>query len=269
MPAASISQRQNNLARLSNALSAHCPQPDDKKIAANSWALTMPLSHATAFGNLQNILRSGALLSQIQMAQAPGNDEAMLDTADDVFLYAGAFSYPNTECGFLFLPAIEEKHIADGVATPFDSGAYASRFRPPAPYEDGVTFVREHELPVSDYRAMLGRLILEYASTPEQYLNSPTNFVCSFCGVARLHPLGLEGNDHRAATFEVRIPQRVLLHPPHLRAVFVQEGFELPELSSLFAVGVTIETYSVPDDGNFFNAMRLSCINFISQHLIS
>jgi|APTNR8051073442_1049403.scaffolds.fasta_scaffold05037_3 hypothetical protein len=270
MPVATLTERQANLTRLSASLSAHCPPDARRASAAQKLAVQMPLSHATPYGNLQKILRNGALLSQVQLGRPFGRAEQILETTDDVFLYLGAFSYPGTECGFLFGPTVEAHHPDDNIATPFDSGALArmSFVKPPASYTNGVTFVREHELPVSDYRALLTTIISDYSRGADHYLQRPDDFACA-CGTSRNHPFGLSGGDRRAATFEVRIPQRVPLRPPHLRAVFVRRGFEPPELSDLFALGVSIERFDADDDADFFHALRAACVTFVQDHLIS
>lgn len=229
----------------------------------------MPLTHATTQKGLGDILASGALLSQVQIGKALRNAETVMETTDDVFLYAAAFTYPGTECGFLFLQSLEADNGEDGISTPFDSGAFATmtKVQAPAPYTDGVAFVRDHELPLPGYRELLCTLISAYSRSPEFYLQDPMGFTCP-CGATRAHPFGVIGGDGRAATFEVRIPRRVPLTSPHLRAVFVREGFELPELSALFDAGVLIERYTPVDNGQFFFAMRTACINFILKHLI-
>ena len=270
MPVATIAQRRDNLARLSALLSPHCALDATRTSDANKLAMRMPLSHATPYGNLQKILGNAALLSQVQLGIPVGLAEEALETTDDVFLYLGAFSYPSTECGFLFVPSVETDHQDDAVATPFDSGALASMefVTPPAPYTDGIAFVRDHELPVSAYRSLLSKVISDYSLGTDQYLACPDDFACA-CGTTREHPFGLSGGDRRASTFEVRIPQRVPLSPPHLRAVFVRKGFEPAELSALFAAGVTIERYEADDsDADFFHALRAACISFIQEHLI-
>jgi hypothetical protein len=38
--------------------------------------------------------------------------------------------------------------------------------------------------------------------------------------------------------------------------VFVRRGFEPPELSDLFALGVSIERFDADDDADFFHALR-------------
>lgn len=267
MPAASPAQRQSNLARLTGALSHHCPASEAISLQASTWAALMPLTHATPIGKLRGILREGALLSQIQLGLPLGHAEATLETGDDVFLYAAPFSYPNTECGFLFTASLEGQHTDDGVATPFDSGALAAYVAPPAPYVDPILFVRDHELPVSDYRNTLGSVMADYYPSPDQYISHPDRNECH-CGASRCRPCGIVGGDHRTNTFEVRIPQRVPLQPPHLRAVFVRGGYEVPELSELFAAGVTIERYEAEEGDVFFHAMRECCVTFIQTHLL-
>jgi hypothetical protein len=270
MPASSLTQRLANLDRLNQSLTSHCPSDAARMNSSQRLATTLPLSHAADLGKLKVILESKALLSQVQVGKPLRKAESILETADDVFLYIGAFSYPGTECGFLFVPSVELGRRDDAIATPFDSGALVSGkgITPPSPYTDGVAYVRDHELPVSDFRGLLARVIADYSADPSAYLNEPGEFVCS-CGVEREHPFGLSGGDRRAGSFEVRLPQRVPLLPPHLRAVFVRKGYELPELSSLFASGVSIERYEADStDPDFFHALRFACISFIQEHLI-
>ena len=270
MPVSPLPQRLANLNRLSKSFTSHCPPSSVRSSAAQNLAVKLPLSHAAPLGKLKQILDSKALLSQVQVGTPPRAAESILETTDDVFLYIGAFSYPGTECGFLFVPSIESGRQVDAIATPFDSGALASNkgITLPAHYTDGVTFVRDHEMPVSDYRSILSRVIADYTADPSNYLSEPDSFTCA-CGASREHPFGLSGGDCRAGTFEVRIPQRVPLRPPHLRAVFVRKGYELAELSELFALGVTIERYEADSEADFFHALRSACISFIQEHLIS
>lgn len=270
MSASPLPKRLANLERLSQFLTPHCPADAARATAAWHTAARLPLTHATNQGKLKAILHSGELLSQLQVGGRRGDAESILGTADDVFLYIGAFTYPGTECGFLFVPSLETGRRDDAIATPFDSGALGGGkgVTPPASYSDGVACVRDHELPVPDYRRLLAVVIADYSASPGGYLHEPGDFVCS-CGAERGHPFGLTGGDRRAGTFEVRLPGRVPLRPPHLRAVFVQKGYELPELSALLASGVTIVGYEADSsDPDFFHALRSACISFIQEHLI-
>ncbi len=140
--------------------------------------------------------------------------------------------------------------------------------RAPAPYTDGVAFVRDHELPVPDYRALLRAVLSWYKDGAEQYLRNPYDCICS-CDARLFHPFGLIGGDLRAHVFELRIPQRVALEPPRLQAVFVREGFEVSELSRLYDAGIKIVAYAPEDNGSFFYALRESCIDYILQHSLA
>lgn len=235
-------------------------------------AQKLPLSHATSEGTFIKILDSKALLSQMAVNPRANSAEATLGTADDVFFYLGAFSYPDTDCGFLFLPALEADQQTDGVCTPFDSGALVSKVSPPATYPQDtpgrVRFVRDHELPVSEYRKLLGQVITDYSRACGIYLEFPNEFKCE-CGFLRGHPFGLVGGDLRVATFEVRIPRRVPLSHPHLHAVFVRSGFEPRELAHLRRAGVRIETFQPELGADSSGALRAACINFIQEHLLS
>ena len=269
MPVATIEQRKANLARLLATISDHCHSEPAREIDAQNRARITPLTHAVKLDTLPGILTSEALLSQLQIGAKIGEAERILETTDDVFLYVGAFEYPATECGFLFLPSIEDSHQQTGISTPFDSGALATTryVKQPDHYPDGPACVRDHELPVSDYRKLLGTVIHTHSRSPDEFLANPADFSC-FCGVPRPHPFGLSGGDNRAATFEVRIPGRVPLKPPHLRAVFVPDGIVPPELSALFASGVDVVRYTPIDDGNYFLALRNACIEFILEYIV-
>lgn len=269
MPVATIEQRKANLARLLATISAHCPSEPAREIDAQNRARITPLTHAVKLDKLPGILTSEALLSQLQIGAKIREAERILETTDDVFLYVGAFGYPATECGFLFLSSIEDSHQQTGISTPFDSGALATTryVKQPDHYPDGPACVRDHELPVSDYRKLLGTVIHTHSRSADEFLENPADFSC-FCGVPRPHPFGLSGGDNRAATFEVRIPSRVPLKPPYLRAVFVPEGIVPPELSALSASGVEIVRYTPIDDGNYFFTLRNACIQFILEHIV-
>jgi hypothetical protein len=268
MPVADLAQRQQNLARLCGAHSTHCVHVTTRANDAKVMAYKLPLSHAAGEDTMVKILKSGALLSQTAVGLPPHQAETALDTADDVFFYLGAFAYPETECGFLFLPALEENHQSDGVSTPFDSGALVSKVSPPTDYpRSRVDFVRDHELPVSAYRDLLGRVIADYARACGVYLRAPEEFKCE-CGFVREHPFGLTGGDRRTATFEVRIPSNVPLSPPHLHAVFVRNGFEPRELAPLRRAGVRIERFEPEPGADSSGALREACINFIQENLL-
>lgn len=261
-------QRRQNLTRLTGSLTSHCPGNATQTADANRWSEQMPLCHSLSIGKLPGTLRDGALRSQSDLGHNPGTAETLLETVDDVFLYVGAFNYPGTECGFLFLPSLEADHLENGVATPFDSGAMAYKLSPPEGYEDGVACVRSHELPLDGHRGLLGRVMCDYHPYPGAYLRLPSSHKCH-CGVSLPHPFGVTGGDGRASTFEVRIPRRATLSPPHLLAVFVREGLEIAELSDLYARGVRIERFRPGESDDFFHALRESCINFIETHLVA
>jgi hypothetical protein len=268
MPVANLAQRQENLARLCGAHSHHCECDAARASDAKAMAKKLPLSHAAGEDTLVKILQSGALLSQTAVGLPPHKAEADLDTADDVFFYLGAFAYPDTECGLLFLPALEADHQSDGVSTPFDSGALVNKVSPPSAYTGNrVGFVRDHEMPVSAYRDLLGRVIADYARACGVYLRAPEEFKCE-CGFVREHPFGITGGDWRAATFEVRIPKQVPLSHPHLHAVFVRNGFEPRELAPLRRAGVRIERFEPDPGADSFGALREACISFIQEKLL-
>ncbi|MCB1086044.1 MAG: hypothetical protein KDM63_03290 [Verrucomicrobiae bacterium] len=274
MPKATVEQQSQNLTRLLAGLQGHCPSDAGAKADAERLATRLPLAHSLAFGKLADSLRDGELRSQQLLGRPAGRAESAMETTDDVFLYVGAFTYPDTECGFLFVPSLEGDHQAEGVATPFDSGALAFKVDPPEGCPDGVSCVRDHELPLVGHRRVLARVMTGYLPSPSSYLlhsfdlHGPKKYACH-CGHPMPHPFGLRGGDDRVSTFEVRIPQRVALQAPHLRAVFVREGLEIPELSELFAIGIPIVRFPSEDGADFFHALRESCISFIAEHLVA
>jgi len=268
MPAASLTDRNANLSRLKAGVKPpHCPVDPARASRAGYAAARMPLSHATNCGVFEKILGGRELLSQVRSASPPGAAETLLETADDGFFYVAAFTYPNTECGFLFQATLENDFMASGVATPFDSGALAHKVPPPAPYADALTFVRHHELPVPGYRSLLESIIANDAPSAEAFLIDPV-FRCS-CGAPRAHPFGLTGADRRGNTFDVRIPRSVPIESPHLRAVFVRNGFEPRGLHRFVSAGVGIVRSSADDDADRkFAALREASIQFILEHFL-
>ena len=105
---------------------------------AQSLSRRLPVSHSTAsllFAKAckESNLFSASLLAE--RARRPLSADAVdvrMGTANCVFLYAAPFRYPNTTCGFLFSPSLEEERRDDGAASPFDSGGLVKHIGFPA-----------------------------------------------------------------------------------------------------------------------------------------
>jgi hypothetical protein len=229
----SVSQHEANLARLQDEIQralADAGVETSSVSECTNLADALPLVHSmpeSAFrGVAEDKLKVGwKLLSPAQLDKLhiktlrPDSAEAVLGTADFVFLYCGQFRFPNTTVGFLFSESLEEERSADCEATPFDSGALNGHAAWPAGYKSAVDFLAHHTVPVPAYRGYLARRIQLLFAKPADYLDPGAEPV-------RPDPIGLRPRspatkrDARLWTFEVRVRDEVALSPPHLEAVF-------------------------------------------------
>lgn len=265
-----------NLTRLRAAVPRCCNPPAAHADRARLAAERIPFAHSTSMKGFEDAWTDGALLSQAQIAALRpgpiemGKAETLFETTDDVFLYLSAFAYPNTSFGFLFNFSLGEAHHDNAVGTPFDTGGFAFRVRPPAGVEP-VPFVRAHEMPVPECRGYLGDILTHCFQSVSHYLRGDA-FACPdpACAKPLLHPQGVTdpAADDRARTHEVRVPQRIELSLPHLLAVFYPAGAHIPtRLKQLRRSGVALRHYPVPapssDDSERFLALRTKCEDFI------
>jgi hypothetical protein len=159
-------------------------------------------------GAFDSVVDCGYLFSQFELVrlrirEAPDlsepTPELLLDTANDVFTYAGPCRYangvPQSRVGLLFSCEIESDRADEATATPFDSGAVFQHLRPSDPRSDQIAFVRRHELPVPAYRELLERYLAACFADPVDYIRGvdPLNWF-----------IPVQGGDARRWTFEVR-----------------------------------------------------------------
>lgn len=139
-----------------NGIEVADPAPDAVRLSQSLY-----LAHSTASDEFSKICGAKRLLSATQLALRRGEDlrpdsiKVLLGTADSVFLYVAPFRYPNTDCGLLFARSLDEHHMNDGVATPFDSGGLVDVFTRPNPTEPVREFLSRHEPPIPDHREYL------------------------------------------------------------------------------------------------------------------
>lgn len=226
----------DNLQRLIRELDAMHPAPAaaggaSQLAACGDMASKMPLAHSASRVKFAAICGSGRLLSKRRLATAdkpldPACVELQLGTDDCVFLFAGGFRYPHTECGFLFKAGLADARRADTQATPFDSGGLVNYHRPLAGESPKDCFAR-HELPVPEYREyhalVLDRLFID----PWDYLDgkAPTS----------ANPIQLDRTnaDDRSWAFELRVQREVPIQE-HLQAIFFsRRAFDMPAVRKM------------------------------------
>jgi hypothetical protein len=227
------------------------------------------LAHSTASNTFSAICGDGQILSAERLAAArgialkPDSAEVQLGTVDSVFFYLAPFRYPSTTCGLLFARSLEESHMDDGVATPFDSGGLVGWFTRPDPAEPLREFLSRHELPVPDHREYLKLSLGILFSTPMDYVDGSDP--------RSPDPIGLTGGDQRRWTHEVRIPDLVWLRSGHLQAVFVAASRDADSeidqfLEWCLTEDVDLITFDTPR-GDEFEALRGECIEYLRGKL--
>ena len=241
------------------------PAPDAVRLSHSLY-----LAHSTASDKFSRICGAGRLLSPTQLALRRGEDpapdsvEVLLETADSVFFYVSPFRYPPTGCGLLFARSLEEYHMDDGVATPFDSGGLVDYFTWPDPAEPVREFLSRHELPVPDHRQYLGISLATLFDKPADYIEGSEP---RWPG-----PISLMGGDRRRWTHEVRIPREVWIRTGHLQAVFapISRATADPEINRLFewckSEGVDRISFKTAR-GDDFEALRRECVKYIYSKL--
>lgn len=218
-----------NLQRLSEKLDADAagdPRCQSRRAApdptARRMAERMPLAHSLGEAALLAVVREGRIVSQRALvargvtAQRPESSEVQLGTDGHVFTFVAPFRYPATMAGFLFGPPIESELRERASAAPFDSGGLIEHFERPDSGEPVRAFLGRHELPVPDYRGLLGSVLALSFAQPWHYVEGGP--------LDGPHPAGLRasaaGTDARLFTFEVRFVEELGLNQP-LLAVFL------------------------------------------------
>jgi len=264
---------QSNLERLYGALSPIEAVSSESSYNCQAVAQNLPLSHATSYRNMVAICESGSLKSMQKLIDQGILTHRMcaeteLGTANGVFFYAGAFSYPATNFGFLFKANIEEAHPVDGGATPFDSGGLVKHFDwGTKTTELPIEFFSRHELPIPDYRRYLHRSFeVLYNRDPWRYLDPEDVTLAN-------DPVKLANGDvRRRRTHEVRIPDSVLLRSAHLVAVFAPKNriAALPEVRALFTWcrqnKVERRSFDSPG-GDDFSGLRSASLDYLREKI--
>jgi hypothetical protein len=271
--AATPQQQQENLARLRGKLAEHCTQDPTSAAEATAAATRMPLTHSTNDKAFRAIIAAGALQSNDTRNRGSREVDKAIGSTNDVFLYLGAAALPKQEFAFIFTAEVTTSLGDTAVATPFDSGGCMGRFSLPAD-TDKVQFVRDHELPVPACREYLEDLLAKSFHSIESYLSGDRYYTCPACNAELPDPHGLgpakTQNHGLDRIHEVRIQGHVDLSP-HLCAVLVPDGMELPELFKLHRAGVQIESYprpAIPGQGKI-HALRDAATDFIMQQCLS
>ena len=258
---------QDQCKRLREYLSAaNGPGVSAPSTLARSLSRRLPVSHATTERRFAKACKDGNLFSATVFAQRanrqipPTAIDVRMGTANCVFLYAAPFRYPNTACGFLFSPSIEEERKDDGAASPFDSGGLVEHVSFPTAFQSPKEFLLTHEFPLPDHRDYLGLTMDNLFQRPEDYVEgTPPQF--GGC-------LGLAGGDSRMWTHEVRLPERVPLRGRHLQAVFAHRSLVAAnrQIEELFAwcanESVDRVAFDGPGDGDF-EVLRRECISYL------
>lgn len=254
---------QNNLSSLLTQLNTYAqgesicqprlaaPHPDCRRVARN-----VPLTHSTGDKAFERICKLGSLLSRKELDQRgiwPINAggrlpvEVDLGTVDCVFTFAGPFRYPATSCGFVFDLTIEQDHGPNAVATPFDSGGVVKHLKPNDSLADQVSFLRDHEFPVPDYREYLEACLAVLFASPWDYLEND--------GPDVEGPLDIAENPRtpRSWAFEVRfkdeLPITGTLLAAFLPVAVAAQNWARAQISSWKTSGVDVRILKSPTDG--------------------
>jgi hypothetical protein len=275
----SVSQHEANLARLQDEIQRALA---DAGVEASSLsecanlADALPLAHSMSEAAFRGVaedklkvgwqLLSPARLDRLHIKRLrPDSAEAVLGTADFVFLYCGQFRYPNTTVGFLFSKSLEEERSADCEASPFDSGALTGHALWPDACESAVDFLARHTVPVPAYRGYLARRIQLLFAKPADYLDPGAEPI-------RPDPIGLRPSppvtkrDARLWTSEVRVRDHVTLSPPHLEAVFYTRRDKRWKAVRAFLAarqGAAQLDSIRPEDEGDFNALQRKSIEYL------
>jgi hypothetical protein len=237
---------------------------------AATLAQSVYLAHSTSEANFSFICDSNRLLSPQRLHEEAiktlksGSVEAVLGTANAVFLYAAPFRRPATGCGVLFAAGLETDYREEGLATPFDSGGLLHLFTRTDPAEAPAAFLARHELPLPDHRRYLEASLSLLFTTPLDYLhgNDPV-----WPG-----PIGLTGGDRRRWTHEVRLPDQIYLRTGYLQAVFAPVSRVAdPRIYGMLRwcehSGVDYVPFNA-SRGDDFETLKRECVDYITSTIL-
>ena len=212
---------EENLERLLSEVTKTCGPDASSAAIASRVAAEIPLTHSTSVEKFLAVCAEGALLSQsllVAKGILPSDADTIerrLGTENDIFTYCGPAGYRGKDlgkgCAFIFAPALEAGGAARAKATPFDSGGIVNYYRPSASRSQQREYLREHELPVPEYRTLLACFLECCYTDPQSYVSGqpPVQFP----------PYVRDQDDSRGWIFEVRF-QETLSVRYQLLAVF-------------------------------------------------
>ena len=271
-------RRQDNLERLLRETDALCPSCGPLDAARLSLcgrlANGLPLAHSRPSGEFAVICRSGRLLSKQELDRigikridpAKPPVEMAVGTLDSIFLFAGPFRYPDTECGFLFSAAMETDATLACAANPFDSGGLVRHHCPPDG-EAPIGFLARHELPAPGYRRLLARNLDRLFTDPWHYVDGT--------GPSREGPVRLVSinADQRRWTFEVRVTKEMTLRT-HLQAIFASaaasEGEDVQKMiywCETNGVDVQLDATPLGSTPWGFEQLKNKCAEYLQRKL--
>jgi hypothetical protein len=249
---------------------AHSIEPKAQEaVLARRLAHGLFLAHSTSDRNFSDICGTNRLRSPLRrskdtgMPLDAGSVESIMGTANAVFFYAAPFRYPQTSCGFLFLPSLESEYSETGVATPFDSGGLLRHFGRPDPAETAMAFMIRHELPLPQHREYLQASLHCLFTEPRDYIQGRD---------PQYEPIGLTGGDRRRWTHEVRLPEQVFLRTGYLQAIFVPiSRVADPQIQTMVRwcemQGVEYEAFQNSQEDDF-EILKNACVDYIVRKLL-
>lgn len=264
----SSTELQGNLNRLrQHIVTTRCCKIFPAENSARDAAKNMPLSHTTSERALVDIIDAGALLSPTARGGKSRKADIILGGTNDICFYLGSAAFPHNEFGFIFAAELPGVNQAKASSTPFDSGGCLQRYPLPRG-SDGVTHVRTHSMPVPECRQYLGDLLTSHYQNCIAYLTG-RGFRCPVCLGDLPDPHGMQQVDDLALNrmHEIRIQNRLDLHPPLLIAVLVPENLTSPAYSGLLALGVELIMYEIGGGSDRTYALRHASVDFIRTQL--
>ncbi len=267
----SLDRLQAEIAKVLRGLgSQNFPSPE-----CTAMAQSLPLSHAMPSSTFVDVaadkkgigwkLLSPARLDELGIKDLHADSaEAVLQTAEFVFLFCGQFRYPETQAGFLFATTLETERSADCEASPFDSGALQRKVSWPDASESAISFLNRHTLPVPEYRQHLANRLQYLFEKPQHYAEKNETFRPDPIGLVHKPPA--TKRDPRLWTFEIRARNEVPLSAPHLAVVFYPRRLRgQPSVRNFLATlanEVAVEQVVMEDDGDFA-ALQRGCLDFL------
>ena len=237
--------------------------------AADRIAYMLPISTATSIANASKIIESRRLYSKKRLIEmglskkkGKKTPEEIFGTDRAVFFFCAPFAYPDTDCGFLFKPEIENVFSNHATTSPFDSGGLLEKFTINSSDKDPVSFLKNHLLPPVDHRKLLCESLMYLFAAPLDYIYGDDPI--------RNGPIPLSGGDRRRWTHEVRIEKDISIEK-HLEAVFVPINRTIEKNLEIFLTKckyekIPVKKFVAPTHGKF-EALKMECIDYLEDIL--